>query len=251
MRNVIIGFAIAAPFLAIALWTFSPALAIGALFLSHMLVLVPTLCPNLQWLGPVVTRFETGGREVWLTIDDGPAGDTGAILDLLDEFGARATFFVKGLAARERRGEVEEIVRRGHTVGNHSMTHPSGSFWCLPPAAVRREIESAAAVLLEITGVQSQWFRAPVGMKNPFVHPLLERHGVRLIGWTVRGLDGVRGDVDGVVRRIARNLTPGAIVVLHQGRPWSLQTIRSVLEWLRREGYAAVVPDDGRLKTKR
>lgn len=251
MRSVILGFALVAPVLLVVAWPFSPWFGLALLFVSHALVLIPTLSPNVQWLGPVVTRFETGGREVWLTIDDGPSDDTREILDVLDAAGARATFFVKGTLARERRDLVLEILRRGHSVDNHSLTHPSGSFWCLPPARIRREIEEGATAVEEITGRPSRWFRSPVGMKNPFVHPALARRNLRLIGWTIRGFDSLRDRAEEVAARIVRHIEPGAILVLHQGRPWSARTIRAVVEAVKANGYSFVIPDDGRLKTKR
>src|SRR6266852_3559886 len=124
MRRLIIGFAIAAPVLMIALIASGrPWAGIGVLMLSHALLLVPTLMPNAQWLGPVVTHFASGANEVWLTIDDGPTEDTPEILDLLDRCAVRATFFVKGSLAAAARERVRAIVDRGHTVGNHSQTH--------------------------------------------------------------------------------------------------------------------------------
>ncbi|HEV2722466.1 MAG TPA: polysaccharide deacetylase family protein, partial [Thermoanaerobaculia bacterium] len=117
-----------------------------------------------------------------------------------------------------------------------SMTHPSATWWCLGPRRLAEEIG------------HERWFRAPVGMKNPFVHPILAKRGMRLIGWSVRGLDTIGGDA---VARVMRGVRPGAIVVLHQGRPSSLQTIERVVEALQGAGYALVIPDDARLKTKR
>jgi len=246
MRRLIIAFAIVAPVVLIVLWQSAPLAGIGILALSHALLLYPTLRPNVQWLGPVVTSFEPEGTEVWLTIDDGPAGDTAAILDLLDARGAKATFFVKGVLARERPELVRAIAERGHGVGNHSDTHPSGSFWCLLPGRIAAEIDGCAAAI-----PPTRWFRAPVGMKNPFVHPALTRRGMRLIGWSVRGFDGVSADIDRVVRRIVPRVFPGAIVVLHQGREASAACIARVVDELRARGYAFVIPGDERLKTKR
>ncbi|MDQ3547057.1 MAG: hypothetical protein M3429_11175, partial [Verrucomicrobiota bacterium] len=67
-RRLILGFAIGAAIFFLALVAFHPLLALGVLFLSHMLILFPTLVANCQWWGPVVTRFESKEREVWLTI---------------------------------------------------------------------------------------------------------------------------------------------------------------------------------------
>lgn len=243
MRRLILAFAIIAPGLLVLVWPHSPWLAIGILALSHALLLIPTLRPNQQWLGPVITHFDTKAKEVWLTIDDGPTDDTHAILDLLDARGAKATFFVKGVLAEQRPELMREIVARGHSVGNHSRTHPAAWFWCLPPSRLAWEIDGVP--------VDGPWFRAPVGMKNPFVHPLLAKRGLRLIGWTVRGFDSVRDDAQRVAERIVPRVEPGAIVVMHQGRTWSARTIAHVVDELQGRGYAFVIPEDGRLKTNR
>jgi peptidoglycan-N-acetylglucosamine deacetylase len=251
MRRVILAFAFIAPVIFLVLVWSAPWLSLGILALSHALVLYPTLRPNAQWLGPVFTSFDTVGRELWLTIDDGPTADTSALLDLLDSRGVRAAFFVKGAPAESAPDLVREIARRGHVIGNHSQTHPSASFWCLPRAAVRREIERCSSVLQSILGTAPVLFRAPVGMKNPFVHPVLRANGMRLIGWSCRGFDAVKSDVGGIVRSIESQLEPGSIVVLHQGRDWSLDAIDAVIVAARAQGYSFVVPDPGRLKTKR
>jgi peptidoglycan/xylan/chitin deacetylase (PgdA/CDA1 family) len=236
MRRLILGFAALAPLLTIALWRWSWPAAIGVLALSHALVLIPTLCPNVQWLGPVITRFSTDAKEVWLTIDDGPAGDTEAVLDVLAQRGVVATFFVVG---RKVPPSIEAL---GHTVANHSASHPSATFWCLPPRAIAAQIDG---------GVESRWFRAPVGMKNPFVHPALARRGMRLIGWSVRGLDTIGDDVDRVARRIVPRVDAGSIIVMHQGRAISAKCIARVVDELRARGYSFVIPSDDRLKTNR
>ncbi|MGZ7031464.1 MAG: polysaccharide deacetylase family protein [Thermoanaerobaculia bacterium] len=252
MRRLILTFAIIAPVLMVALIAFGrPWLGIGVLMLSHALLLVPTLMPNMQWLGPVVTHFASDANEVWLTIDDGPTEDTPAILDVLERHGVHATFFLKGTLTAAASERARMIVTRGHTVGNHSQTHPSGSFWCLTPALIEREVDACSEVLREITGSEPSLFRAPVGMKNPFVHPLLRRRGLTLIGWTVRGFDALRDGGDDVIRRIAERLEPGAIIVMHQGRSWSARTIERVIEEVQRRGYRFVVPDIGRLNMKR
>jgi len=246
MRGLIIGFAVTAPLLLIMLWPHAPLAGIGILALSHALLLYPTLRPNVQWLGPVVTAFEPNDKEIWLTIDDGPTEDTRDILEVLEARGAKATFFVKGTLARARPDLIRAILDRGHTVGNHSDTHPSAAFWCLLPAALAAEIDGCAAAI-----PPTLWFRAPVGMKNPGVHPALRRRGMRLIGWSVRGFDTIGDDVGRVVRRIAPRVFPGAIVVLHQGRPMSTSCVARVVDELRARGYSLVVPADERLKTKR
>ncbi len=221
----------------------------------HLVLLHAILRPNNGWLGPVVTRFTPSApdaREVWLTIDDGPdPADNTRLLDLLDAAGARATFFLRGDRARACPAAVREIVRRGHTIGNHTDTHRSPWFWGLGPGAVAREIDGAARTL---TGLADgapgpRWFRPPVGMQNLFLWPLLRARGLQLIGWSARGFDGVRWHrAEETVSRILRDLQPGAIVLLHEGvrgrrgEPLNVTGLARLLDALRARGYTAVIP---------
>lgn len=211
---------------------------------THLAAVAGTLWPASPMAGPVLRRLRTRERVVWLTIDDGPSEDTRAMLDLLDAHGAKATFFVVGDRARARPGQVREIVRRGHGLGNHSRSHPQAWFWALGPSRMAREIAETQATLSEITGASPRWFRAVVGMANPFVAPPLRRLGLARVGWSARGFDGVRGDVDAVVARIERQLAPGAIVLLHEGAPHgrNVETLARLLARLDALGYRCVLP---------
>lgn len=251
MRRLILLFACVAPVVFLCLVWRAPWTSLGILALSHALLLYPTLRPSSQWLGPVITRFETSRRELWLTIDDGPTDDTPALLDILRSRGVRATFFLKGSLASLNEHLVRSIVDGGHTVGNHSQTHPSGSFWCLPRHRILREIDDCNRTLASIVGAPPALFRAPVGMKNPFVHPALSHSAMRLVGWSVRAYDAVNSDVDAIVRSVEKQLAPGAVVVLHQGRTWSLRAIDGVIVAAQSTGYDFIVPDASRLKTNR
>lgn len=230
------------------LWPWNPLAAIGVLALSHALIIYPTFRPNVQWFGPVVTHFATSKKEIWLTVDDGPTEDTGEVLDLFAKHEVKATFFVKGVLARQHPERVRAILDRGHSVANHSMNHPAGSFWCLPPGRIGSEIDECNRAIEKVSGKAPTWFRAPVGNKNPFVHPQLARRGMRLVGWTARGFDAVVSDVEHVVSRVLPSTNPGAIVLLHQGRDHSLRVLERVIVELQAQGYSFVVPDDSQLR---
>lgn len=255
MRPLIVSFVCIATLTAlVALFAAPPRLLVAAICvmgLSHALVLWPTLRANSQWLGPVVTSFSTEQNEVWLTIDDGPTDDTPALLDALDARGVKATFFVKGALAEAAPELVRMMLARGHTVANHSQTHPSGRFWALSPEAIAAQVDACSAALAAITGEPPRLFRAPVGMKNPFVHPLLEARGMLLIGWSVRGFDSFGDDVERVVRRIVPRVRPGSIIVMHQGRAFSVACASRVVDELQARGYSFVIPPLDRLKTNR
>lgn len=220
-------------------WGWGAALILG----TQALVFWATLWPRSRLLSPVLVRLPTTQRAVWLTIDDGPSDDTFAVLELLDRFEAKACFFLIGERAAARPQHVREILRRGHEIGNHSATHPEKWFWALPPRSMRRQIEQAQQTLTAL-GAPPRWFRAVVGMANPFVAAALKPLGLTRVAWCARGFDARVADPDRVVARIGRGLCPGAIVLLHEGAPHgrSVAILEAVLQHLAREGYRCVLP---------
>ena len=246
-RWAIICFPIFAALVFVGLVSFHPWLALGVLFVSHLLVLFPTLVANCQWWGPVITHFETARREVWLTIDDGPdQAHTPRMLELLARFEAHATFFVIGEKAERLPNEIAGIEEAGHAVANHTWSHPSGTFWAYPPRRIAAEIDRHP--------IAARFFRAPAGLKNFFLHPLLARRGMLLVGWTVRGLDTVSSDAAAVAQRIRRGLRPGAIILLHEGHrtesapDFHPRCLELTLELLAAEGYRCVLPAPEQLR---
>lgn len=243
-----------APILLVVLWPTSPPVAMAVLFAAHMLALYPTLNANSQWWGHVVTRFEPARpMQAWLTIDDGPdPEDTPRILALLDQHEAKATFFVKGVLAEQHPDLLREIVSRGHEVGNHSHTHPGGTWWCLLPARIEREIDLASRAIQNAIDQKPRLFRAPVGMKNWWVHPRLRERGMRLIGWSSRGWDTVAKTPLIAAVRIMREVEPGVIILVHEGKALSqhrgFEVLEHLLPRLTQEGFRCVIPSDDQLR---
>ncbi len=257
-RAALLGFALLAPLLSLgfALRGASVWLALAPLFFSHLLILYATLVPNCQWWGPVFTRFHTTAPEIWLTIDDGPSPThTVKMLDLLEQYEARATFFVIGARAEKYPHLITEILARGHSIANHTYTHPGGSFWCAGPARIGHEIDRGAETLRSTADRAAHFFRAPAGLKNMFLHPALRRRGLGLIGWTVRGLDTVLRDPAAVTARIAKRAKPGAIIVLHEGHRtqrapgFHPSCLEQTLQTLTARGFRFVIPSPEQLRT--
>jgi peptidoglycan/xylan/chitin deacetylase (PgdA/CDA1 family) len=225
-------------------WRFGWQVGLPAMIASHAPFWWATMVPDSALFSPVLRRLPTDAPVAWLTIDDGPSPDTRAVLDLLDAFDAKATFFLVGERARAHPELVREIARRGHGIGNHSATHPQAWFWALPPTRMRAEIERTQATLRELTGTTPQWFRAVVGMANPFVAAVLKAQGMTRVAWSARGYDAFASDPSRVADRIERQLSPGAIVLLHEGAKHgrNVETLRAVLERLQARGYRAVLP---------
>lgn len=162
-------------------------------------------------------RPERAAGRVALTFDDGPhATHTREVLDLLDAHGHRATFFVIGARAAGEPALLDELVARGHRLGNHSFHH-SHATPILPVAQLAEELARAQALLSRSGGAAPRWFRAPVGLLSPRVVAAAERAGLELVGWSATARDGVGTTVDEAAARLVRALLPGAILVLHDG----------------------------------
>jgi peptidoglycan-N-acetylglucosamine deacetylase len=217
-------FAIAAP----ASWPW----AVAAVAANHVALTAGGLWPRSRWLGSNWTRLPAHASargEIAVTIDDGPdPAVTPAVLDLLDAHGAKATFFCIGTEARAHPALCREIVRRGHSVQNHSDRH-SHRFSLLGPKAMAREVAAAQASLADITGEAPRFFRAPAGLRNPFLAPILQRLDLQLVSWTRRGFDTVQHEPTGVLARLARDLQAGDILVAHDGNAARAADGRAVL----------------------
>jgi peptidoglycan/xylan/chitin deacetylase (PgdA/CDA1 family) len=225
--------------------------ALGAVAASHAALTAAGLWPRSRWLGPNVLRLPPASAargEVALTIDDGPDPEvTPQVLDLLDAAGAQATFFCIAERAAAHPALLRQIVARGHSVQNHTHAHRH-DFSLRGPAALRRELQRAQDVLAQLGGTRPTCFRAPAGLRNPFLDPVLHRLGLTLVSWTRRGYDTREADPARVLERLARGLAAGDILLLHdgnaardaQGRPVVLQVLPALLQRCRGLGLRPV-----------
>jgi peptidoglycan/xylan/chitin deacetylase (PgdA/CDA1 family) len=237
--------ALKAAAITLALMGFWAAAAV-VYFGPDLWVLYHLFVPSAQGLGRVFTHFATDHAEVWLTIDDGPDEvDTPQILDLLDRHDARATFFVIGERAARAPELVQEIIRRGHEIGNHTQTHPVATFWCASPSRLRAELADTLAPVLP-PEVRLRWFRSPVGIKHLLLPAALVSRGLQCVGWSIRSGDCLSRRPETVVARVMRRLRPGVIVLLHEGPsvppPVRVKAIALLLEALGAQGYRCILP---------
>jgi peptidoglycan-N-acetylglucosamine deacetylase len=194
--------------------------ALGAVAANHVVLAGAGLWPRSQLLGPNLTRLPAHSGEnarVAVTIDDGPDPDvTPQVLAQLAEHRAQATFFCVGERVERYADLAREIVSRGHCVENHSQRHRH-NFSLMGPGGMSAEIARAQDSIHRVTGTSPRFFRAPAGLRNPFLDPVLTRLQLRLASWTRRGFDTVNANADAVYRRLANPLRSGDILLLHDG----------------------------------
>jgi len=227
--------------------------ALAAVGLNHLALTTAGLVPSCRLLGPNLTRlppFHVRRNEVALTLDDGPHPDlTPQVLALLAEHGAHASFFLIGERARQHPGLVRAILAGGHTVENHTHTHPL-HFATFGMAAQRRQILCAQQAI-QAAGGQPRYFRPPVGLRNPLLDPVLAGFGLHHASWSRRGADGWLSNPARILRRL-EGVVAGEVLLLHdgawrpdaQGQPPLLSVLPVLLKRLRAQGLQAVpLPD--------
>lgn len=195
---------------------------LGAVLINHLLIFATVVMwPSSRLLGPNMIRLPAAAalrREVALTFDDGPDPlVTPRVLDLLDQYGAKASFFCIGNKVIAYPELTREIIRRGHSVENHTNSHPH-AFPFFGPKALQQEIDLAQTTIYATTGVAPIFFRAPMGFRNPFLAPMVERAGLRYTNWTRRGYDTFAKSAEPVWQRLQSGLAAGDILLLHDGR---------------------------------
>jgi peptidoglycan-N-acetylglucosamine deacetylase len=230
-----------------ALWPW----ALGAVGGTFLLLTAAVFWPRGQLLGVNLVRLPAAAvarREVCLTFDDGPDPEvTPQVLDLLDRHQAKASFFCVGEKAAAYPDVAREIVRRGHSVENHSLRH-SYAFAFYGIYRLRRELESAQAIVEQITRQVPAFFRAPMGLRSPLLDPVLARCGLRYVSWTRRGLDAVDRNPERVLQRLAGALAAGDILMLHDsgsfrtrdGEPVVLAVLPDLLQRIKARGLTSV-----------
>jgi peptidoglycan/xylan/chitin deacetylase (PgdA/CDA1 family) len=232
-------------------WRFWP-FSLAMLAVNHLVLALAGLWPRSTLLGPnqrCLSARATEAGQVALTIDDGPDPlVTPQVLDMLDRFDCKATFFCIGERVTAHADIVREIVRRGHQVENHTQHH-SNYFSLLGPGGIRQEIVQAQAAIAALVGARPQYFRAPAGLRNPFLEYVLCTENLWLVSWTRRGFDTVARDPRLILARLTRNLRAGDILLLHDGHaartedgsPVILKVLPELLGAIARAGLEPVI----------
>ncbi len=225
---------------------------------NHLALAFAGFWPQCDWVGSNWASLPPAAArrgEVAITIDDGPDPDvTPAVLDMLDHYGVKATFFCIGERAKQYPELCRQISARGHGVENHTMIHRH-NFSMLGLGGFLSELEAAQATLTAITGFPPSFFRAPAGLRNPLLDPVLARLGLQLASWTRRGFDTREGNPKVVLAKLLDGLKGGDILLLHdgnaartgQGKPVILEVLPPLLDAIAGAGLKPVTLAESRL----
>jgi peptidoglycan/xylan/chitin deacetylase (PgdA/CDA1 family) len=170
-------------------------------------------------------------RMVALTFDDGPSGRTPAILRVLANHDAHATFFVVGRATHGMEPTLRHIASSGNELADHTYSH--ADLLGLKTAARTRQLQWTRALVQKATGIEPRFFRPPYGATGPAVNRLGRSLGLVPILWSVDSRDWQLPGTKAIVRRVVANVRPGSIVLLHDGGGDRRETLRALPAILR------------------
>lgn len=180
----------------------------------------------------------SGGKVIALTFDDGPGPYTAQLLDILDQHGAKATFFLIGSKVSAQADVLRRMHSRGHQLGNHSWSHPE--LPKLPVGQIAGEIDRTNDAIKQATGVKPTILRPPYGAVNSAVLEQLRLRGMSSILWSVDTRDWADRNSDIVCSRAVAGAHPGAIILMHDIHQTSVNAVPCILNALKQQGYSFV-----------
>ena len=193
----------------------------------------------------IVDSTGVGGNTVAFTFDDGPnPSDTPRLLQILRQYQVKAVFCLWGEHVQQNPQLVQQIVADGHVLCNHTMSHEDMGNWS--PDQIRANLEATNAVIQQAApGARIVYFRAPNGNwgQSPQVAAEL---GLQPLGWRLAINDWEPPGTDELVRRLRQGVTPGAVVLLHDGggdRSQTVSAVEQVIPEFQASGWAFTLPD--------
>jgi peptidoglycan/xylan/chitin deacetylase (PgdA/CDA1 family) len=175
-----------------------------------------SMAPTGQWYGKTFTGLPPISRHLSLTYDDGPNDPhTLRLLEVLDKHSVHVTFFLIGRYVHQRPDLVREIVDAGHTVGNHTFTHPLLTL--KSEAEIKHELTQCQAALQDAIGKPATLFRPPFGGRRPAVLRIARELGLQPIMWNVTGYDWNAPSAAVIEHKVTTQIRGGNVILLHDG----------------------------------
>lgn len=190
-----------------------------------------------------VYSVEREDRVISVTFDASWGGDkTMAILDLLDQYNAKATFFLVGIWVDKYPELVQEIADRGHEIGNHSDSH--AHFTQISDSKIRQELDSCSDKIEALTGTRPTLFRPPYGDYNSKVITVVRDEGYEAVQWSVDSLDWKNRGAADLIKRATTNVQPGDIILFHNDSQYIVEALPAILQHYQKQGFQMIPAKD-------
>lgn len=195
--------------------------------------------PRQQFSAERLGGNPRAGKRIALTFDDGPvAGWTEKYLEVLQEKGVLATFFFVGRSAAKEGRLVKEVAAAGHEIGTHSYSHRRLTL--LTKSQLEEDFWAAGTVLYQLTQRPIAYFRPPYGATNAAVLKAAKELGQTVVLWNVDPRDWEAPNAPVIVDHVLKHVRPGAIILLHEGKPATYAALSTLIDKLQAKGYEFV-----------
>jgi peptidoglycan/xylan/chitin deacetylase (PgdA/CDA1 family) len=219
-----------------------PALLVGTALLFLAIIGIGVVFIRLSYFVPTTSRLK--GDKVLLTFDDGPDPDnTQKILGILNEHNIGAFFFLIGNKIEANKGIVEEIIREGHMIGNHSYSHNNFMAFYSTKALIN-DFTKTEEILDSLSKDRSRFFRPPIGYTTPNYTRALKRLNLKCIGWRLRTYDTLTKDPGKLISRLVRTTKKGDIVLFHDNLNVTLECLPKYIAEAKQNGIIFVSKDE-------
>jgi peptidoglycan-N-acetylglucosamine deacetylase len=190
-----------------------------------------------------IYSVDTKDKKIALTFDVSWGDDnTSKLLDILDKYKIKATFFLVGGWIDDNEVLVKEMVNRGHELGNHTNKHPDMNK--ISKEKLMEEIMTCDSKILSATGVSTKLFRFPEGAYNDLVLNTVEGTGHYSVQWDVDSIDWKENGASIEYNRVINKTKPGSILLFHNNARYTPRTLPQIIEKLQNEGYDFVKVSD-------
>lgn len=218
----------------------APVIALAAVCMAYVTMRqAPALMAAVATRELPVYNVDTEEKVISISFDAAwGSANTQGILDILDQYDVKTTFFLVGFWAEKYPDLVAELVARGHEVGNHSATHPHMA--SLSQAQIREELKKCSDLVESITGSRTTLFRPPYGEYNDSVVRVSREEGYECVQWNVDSLDWKNLGTEHMVRQCTKSIHPGDIVLFHNDSKYILEALPQILEYYTQAGYRII-----------
>lgn len=180
----------------------------------------------------------TGNKVIALTFDDGPGPYTEKLLDILDKYDAKATFFLIGSKVSARANTLRRMQSRGHQLGNHSWSHPELNK--VSAEQLASEIDQTNNAIKQAVGTKPNIIRPPYGAFNRAVLEQFRQRGMSAVVWSVDTRDWADRNSEIVCSRAVAGARNGAVILMHDIHQTSVNAVPCILDSLKQQGYSFV-----------
>ncbi|MDO6818332.1 polysaccharide deacetylase family protein [Zobellia sp. 1_MG-2023] len=178
-----------------------------------------------------------------ITFDDGPNREfTPKVLDLLEKYNAKATFFCIGEQIEKHPEILKKIIAQGHTIGNHTYSH-TNTFGFFSLDKVMNELTRTKKAVHTLTGKEMTLYRPAFGVTNPQIAKAVNQLNIEAIGWNVRSLDTTSRSEKTILERITKKVSKGDIILLHDTSEKTIRVLEQLLLFLREKNLSSVTVD--------